>query len=65
MTAPYDVQRERVLARPNMTEAMFELILSKQMLDAEKRARADYIISTADGIEAARDSVKSVLGKIL
>ena len=65
VTAPHDVQRERVLARPNMTEDMFEMILSKQMPDVEKRARADYIISTADGIEAARDSVKSVLDKIL
>ena len=65
VSAPKDIQRKRVLARPKMTEALFEMILSKQMPDAEKRRRADYVISTADGMEAARVAVKSVLDKIL
>ena len=65
VSAPKDIQRKRVLARPKMTEALFEMILSKQMPDAEKRRRADYVISTADGMEAARTAVKSVLDKIL
>ena len=65
VSAPKDIQRKRVLARPKMTEALFEMILSKQMPDAEKRRRADYVISTADGMEAARAGVKSVLDKIL
>ena len=65
VSAPKDIQRKRVLARPKMTEALFEMILSKQMPDAEKRRRADYVISTADGMEAARAAVKSVLDKIL
>jgi dephospho-CoA kinase len=62
VSAPTDVQRERVLAR-GMTEAEFALILSRQMPDAEKRARADYVIATT-GLEAARAAVKDVLADI-
>lgn len=65
VTAPLAVQRERVMSRLGMTAALFEMILSKQMPDAEKRKRADYIISTDEGLEQARKSVKSVLDKIL
>jgi dephospho-CoA kinase len=62
VTAPPEVQRERVLAR-GMTEAEFALILSRQMPDAEKRARADYVIPTTS-LEAARAAVKDVLADI-
>lgn len=65
VTAPAAVQRERVMSRPGMTEELFQMILSKQMPDAEKRARADYIISTDAGLVAARRQVKSVLEDIL
>lgn len=65
VTAPVAVQRERVMSRPGMTEELFQMILSKQMPDAEKRARADYIISTDAGFDAARRQVKSVLEDIL
>ncbi len=61
VTAPAAVQRARVLARETMSEAEFETILAKQVADAEKRARADFIISTAFGFEFARDSVNAII----
>jgi dephospho-CoA kinase len=63
VTAPADVQKERVLARGIMTEAQFETILSKQMPDAEKRERADFVIETSS-LEHARDRVQSILKEI-
>jgi len=65
VTASSKIQRERVMARAGMTKAMFEMILSKQMPDSEKRNRADYIIHTDMGLEAARQDVAEVLEKIL
>jgi dephospho-CoA kinase len=62
VSAPAAVQRERVLAR-DMTEAEFSVILSRQMPDAEKRARADYVIPTTS-LDAARAAVKDVLADI-
>lgn len=63
--APADAQRERVLARAGMSLALFETLLARQMPDVEKRARADYIISTADSLVATRAEVGSVLDEIL
>jgi dephospho-CoA kinase len=63
VTAPADVQKERVLARGIMTEAQFEVILSKQMPDAEKRERADFVIETIS-LEHTRDRVQSILKEI-
>ena len=57
VTAPAEVQRARVLARPGMTEAALDRILARQMPDAEKRARADFVIATDAGLEAARAAV--------
>jgi len=62
VTAPPEVQRERVLSR-GMGEDAFALILSRQMPDAEKRARADYLIPTTS-LDAARAAVKDVLADI-
>lgn len=61
VTAPAPVQRERVLARPGMTEAKFEAILRKQVPDAEKRLRADFIIDTSHGLDAARQAVAAIV----
>jgi dephospho-CoA kinase len=61
VTAPAETQRARVLSRPEMTEERFAAILSKQMPDAEKRARADFVIDTSCGIEDARRQVRAVL----
>jgi dephospho-CoA kinase len=64
VTAPRDVQRARVLARPGMTEAMLERVLSRQLPDADKRARANFVIATDAGIEAARADVLALLARI-
>lgn len=64
VTAPPEVQRARVLARPGMTPAAFEHVLARQVPDAEKRARADFVISTDRGIEAARADVRAILDRI-
>jgi len=55
------IQRERVLARPGMTEEKFNMILSRQTPDAEKRARADYVIDTGGSIDAARTQVRDII----
>ena len=60
VSAPAEVQRARVLARGTMSEAQFEMILAKQMPDAEKRARADYIV-TSDTLESARQQVHEIV----
>lgn len=59
-----ELQRERVLARPGMTEEKFRLILSRQVPDAQKRARADYVIDTGHGIDSARAQVKTIVREL-
>jgi len=58
------IQKARVLARPGMTDEKFNMILSRQMPDAEKRVRADYIIDTGHGIEAAKARVNEIIADI-
>ncbi|MCV6574310.1 MAG: dephospho-CoA kinase [Cohaesibacter sp.] len=64
VSAPEEVQRERVLARPNMTIEKFEAIKARQMPDAEKRKRADYVIETDKGLEVAKEQARQVLTDI-
>jgi len=64
VSAPEAVQRERVLARPGMTEARLAAILARQTPDADKRARADFVIDTGAGLDAARDQVRAVLAAV-
>jgi len=64
VTAPAEVQRERVLARPGMTAEKFDSILARQVPDAEKQARADFIIETGNGLEAARASVLKIVEEL-
>jgi dephospho-CoA kinase len=61
VSAPEEVQRERVMARPGMTTGKLEAILKRQTPDAEKRARADFVIDTGRGLDAARAQVKAIL----
>jgi dephospho-CoA kinase len=64
VTAPAEVQRARVLARPGMTEEKFEKILSRQVPDGEKRRRADFLIDTSHGMDAARQAVRSIIDQL-
>jgi dephospho-CoA kinase len=64
VSAPPEVQRERVLARPGMTEPAFAAILARQVADADKRRRADFVIDTGRGLEAARAAVLSLIAEI-
>jgi dephospho-CoA kinase len=54
-------QRERVLARPGMTEGKFRQILDRQLPDLEKRARADFIVDTSGSLEETRAQVRHIL----
>ncbi len=64
VSAPEAVQRARVLARPGMTPEKLDAILARQTPDADKRAKADFVIDTGSGIEAARDQVRAVLAAV-
>jgi dephospho-CoA kinase len=61
VTAPSEIQRQRVLARLGMTADKLASILARQIPDADKRARADFVIDTSRGIAAARADVERVL----
>jgi len=64
VSAPPDVQRARVLERPGMTVEKLEAILARQMPDAEKRARADFVVDTSQGFDAARAQVRAILAAV-
>ena len=64
VSAPPDVQRLRVLERPGMTADKLDAILAKQMPDDEKRRRADFVVDTSRGFEAARADVRAILDAI-
>ena len=63
-SAPAEVQRDRVLTRPGMTDAKLAAILAKQMPDADKRARADFVVDTSQGFDAARAQVRDILARV-
>lgn len=65
VSAPFEQQRERVLARPGMTEEKFAHILKLQVPDAEKRARADYVIDTGTSLAETRHAVQQLIHSII
>ena len=65
VTAPAEVQRQRVLARPGMTEEKLAAILAKQVPDEEKRRLADFVIDTGQGLDAARAEVDTIIAGLI
>lgn len=64
VSAPAEVQRARVLARPGVTVQTFEHILARQVTDAEKRRRADFVLDTGAGLDAARIRVAELIAEL-
>jgi dephospho-CoA kinase len=64
VSAPADVQRQRVLAREGMSEAKLDAILARQMADVEKRAKAHFIVDTSRGFEDARRQVRDIIAAL-
>ena len=60
VTCDPEIQKERVMKRPGMTEEKFALLLSRQVPDVQKREKADYIIDTGKGFESARQDVEAI-----
>ena len=63
-SAPYEIQKKRALARPDMTEEKFSAILARQTPDQQKRQRADFIVETGHGMAHAQEQVAQILQKI-
>jgi dephospho-CoA kinase len=61
VSAPTDTQRQRVLERPGMTAEKFDALLARQLPDSEKRRRADFLVDTSLGFDAARAQVREIL----
>ena len=64
VSAPAEVQRARAFERPGMTEQKFQAVLANQMPDAEKRARADFIVDSGQGFDHARAQVREILKQV-
>src|SRR5215475_11978900 len=64
VTAPSEVQRARVLERPGMTAEKLDALLRKQVPDAEKRKRADFIVDTSQDFDSARAQVRAILSSV-
>ncbi|OWZ92503.1 dephospho-CoA kinase [Sinorhizobium sp. LM21] len=64
VTCSADLQRQRALKRPGMTEEKLAMILARQVPDSEKRKRADYIIDTSDSFDVTRGQVKAVVDQL-
>jgi len=65
VSAPEDIQRNRIFGRRGMTEQKFAGIVANQMPDAEKRRRADFVVDTSKGFDAARAQVREILARVV
>jgi dephospho-CoA kinase len=63
-TAP-EVQRERILARGTMTDEALDAILARQLPDAEKRRRADFVVDTSHGLDPVRARIRDILAEVV
>jgi len=61
VTTTPEIQRERILARANMTQEMLDTILARQLPDAEKRKRADFVVDTSHGLDPVRARIRDIL----
>ncbi|CCD96479.1 Dephospho-CoA kinase [Bradyrhizobium sp. ORS 375] len=63
-TSP-EIQRQRILARGTMTEEALDALLARQMPDAEKRARADFVVDTSNGLDPVRERIRDILAEVV
>jgi dephospho-CoA kinase len=63
VTTTPEVQRERILARPNMSQEKLDAILARQMPDAEKRKRAHFVVDTSHGLDPVRARIRDILAE--
>jgi dephospho-CoA kinase len=64
VSAPAAMQRARLLERPGLTEEKLESLIANQLPDAEKRRRADFVVDSSQGFDAARAQVKEILTRV-
>ena len=64
VSAPHHAQRQRVLARPGMTAEKLDALIARQVPDADKRARADFVVDTGQGLDHARAQVRQILATV-
>jgi dephospho-CoA kinase len=63
VTTTPEIQRQRILARDNMTSEKLDAILARQLPDAEKRRRADFVVDTSDGTDPVRLRIRDILNE--
>ena len=65
VTTTPENQRERILARANMTQEMLDTVLARQLPDAEKRKRADFVVDTSHGLDSVRGQIRDILAEVV
>ena len=65
VTTTPEIQRERILARDNMTAEKLDAILARQLPDAEKRKRADFVVDTSHGLDPVRGRIRDILAEVV